>query len=292
MNGATNRSHLNSLLLQRGTTSDEIGREDAGVRIGGAIIGVGGSASDGGLFIGPDGNSNKLALYAITSAVGITKLISEVGTSFLSAVLHRFDIKITNFNTAGGNVKVYINLATDPIIDFTGSLIISGVANLDRFRIVGGATNGFVHSSEFIIDDSTDTRSFYGVSSHAPSAAGTTNTFTTGAYTDVDEVALDDSDLISSDTNAQEFNCNLDNLPAGNFSVRGFKTTVRAGCGASGPTTLKLGINSGGTRNTVDKVLSTTLDTYERIMLVNPITGLRFTNAEIDAMQLCLKSAA
>ena len=42
-------------------------REDAGVRIGGAIIGIGGSASDGGLFIGPDGNSNKLALYAITS---------------------------------------------------------------------------------------------------------------------------------------------------------------------------------------------------------------------------------
>ena len=254
------------------------------------------SQAEGGLFVGAySGSNTQLSLFMVTSAGVVSLLASEAGHNFTQNLLHRLDIQVTNWNNATiGNVKVWLDSASatsTPLINFTGNLSGSGFVNLDCVRAKAYTNDGNGDLSEIILADE-DTRTFLGVASLAPSAAGTTNTFTSGTYADIDEAILDDADLISSDTNAQEFNCNLNDLPAGNFSIRGFKTTVRAACGVSGPTTLKLGINSGGTRNTVDKTLSTSLDTYERMMLVNPITGLRFTPTEINAIQLCLKSAA
>ena len=66
------------------------------------------------------------------------------------------------------------------------------------------------------------------MASLAPSAAGDTNTWDSGAYTDIDEIVLDDTDMLKSGTAAQEFNCNLTDLPAGDFDVAGVKVTARA----------------------------------------------------------------
>ena len=81
--------------------------------------------------------------------------------------------------------------------------------------------------SEVILADE-DTRHFVGVASLAPSAAGDTNTWDSGAYTDIDEAVLDDADMLKSGTAAQDFNCNLNDLPAGDFDIGGVKVTARA----------------------------------------------------------------
>jgi len=258
-------------------------------------VGLGGSAVVGGLFIGRlQTNYDKLALFKITSAGVATTLAVEVASTYTSAALARFDIHFTGWDSVSGTVDVYLNGASTPQLSFSGDLTCSGVPDLDRFRLMGDSKPGEVadyqHVSEVIIADE-DTRSFAGVASLAPTAAGTTNTFDTGAYTDVDEVVVDDADLIASATVAQEFDCNINDLPAGDFVVRGIKVSARAVRGATGPATLKVGVNSGGTRDTADRSLTTALETHERMMELNPITGLRFTTAETNALQICLKSA-
>ena len=254
-------------------------------------FGMGNSSNTlGGFFIGPtSATANKLALYTIDTTGTITKVASETGTSLVGGALTRVDIQVTTWNNASTNIKVYLAGNSTAAINWTGST--TGIfTNLDCFRYMSNGTNNHDWVSEIIIADE-DTRAFVGVATLVPNGAGTVNTFDTGAYTDNDELVLDDSDMLQSATAAQEFECNLSNLPAGNFKIRGVKITARASKGATGPGTLKLGIDSGGTDNTVDQTLTTSLASYERVMPTNPVTSAAWTSTEVNALQADLVSA-
>ena len=248
------------------------------------------STADGGIFVGNGTDEHKLALWKITSAQTATKLTSETGTNFSLTTLHRIDMQITTFNNAATNIKIYLEGNSTPAIDWTGDTTGLGFTTLNCFRTLGD-NGSWTAVSEIILADE-DTRHFIGVASLAPSAAGDTNTWDSGAYTDIDEIVLDDTDMLKSGTAAQEFNCNLTDLPAGDFDVAGVKVTARAVKGASGPTKLGLGVRTGATDNTVDNALTTALASYDRLMTQNPVTSAAWTIAQVNALQACLKSVA
>lgn len=260
------------------------------IRVGEVGLGLS-TVPTGGLFLarGPD-SGNQMALWKETSTGVSTSIAAETGLSFGKDVLHRIDMHVTGFNTANGNVKVYLQTSPTPIIDFTGDLTISGVAALDCFRILANNTIS-VGLSEVILADE-DTRGFAGVATLWPNGAGAVNNWTSGTYPDIAEVVLNDQTMIVSAIAGQEFDCALSDLVVGNVTIRGVKLTARRVNGTSGPSQLGLGIRSGGISNTVDQPPTTALASADRIMEVNPVTGQRFTYAEVQALEMCLKSVA
>ncbi len=143
--------------------------------------------------------------------------------------------------------------------------------------------------SEAIVSDS-DTRTMSLVTL-APTALGTTHAWT-GAYTDVSEITIDDSTKVTTNTPAQDEQFTLNALPSGTDGVLAVKVAARAlATVAASASTLGLGVNSGGT---VDpgtlQATTTSFATYERLMLLNPVTSAGFTRSEINLLQLNLRS--
>jgi len=231
--------------------------------------------------------TNKLAI-AKWDGSSLSTLASEASTS-ASASLKKLDLQIINYNTASGTANLYydrILLAT-----YTGDMRISGITEFNSIIAKADGSGGRQSYSEIIIADA-DTRSFSMVT-HYPNAAGDTLDWT-GAYGNLDEETISDADLAYNNTDGNRALYNLSNLPTGSFSIIAVKAVVRALASAdSSPKTLNLGIKSGTTVNVSDnKTLTTSWDTYSRLMSTNPCTGSPFTPTEVDALQIALESEA
>ena len=127
-----------------------------------------------------------------------------------------------------------------------------------------------------------------------PNAAGDALTNFTGAYTTVDEITKDDSDLANSNTNDGTALYNLFPTPSGSFGVKAVGISARATKSSdSTPTKIALGVKSAGsTDDGSDQALTVAWATYQRLMTTNPLTTAVWTTAEIDALQLQLKARA
>lgn len=248
------------------------------------FCGLGASATaSSGLYVGLDSaTATKIALWKYNGTTW-TQLASETGTSLTDGKIH---MELINYG-ANAIVRVYFNSVL--IITYEGDVTVAGVTNVDSVFL--GPVAIVIYITEIIVS-TTDTRNMSLVTTY-PSAAGDTLDWT-GAYTTVDEDTINDADVAYDNTDGHQALYNLSNLPAGNFSVLAMKEVVRA-CKSSDstPTRLNLGIKSGGTVDVADtKTLTTSWASYERYMAVNPVTGVAFTPAEIDALQLCLESEA
>jgi len=243
------------------------------------------SESNSGLWIGSSTSSGtKVALFKYDGTTK-TQVSAETYNSLVDGI-RRIDVEIMNYGSSA-TINVYCDLAL--VISYTGDVSISGVSNFSAVGL-GGLVN--IELSEIIVADE-DTRTFSLVT-NAPSAAGTTSAWTAGAYTDIDETTINDATVAYTDTADVNQQFNLINTPTGDFSVKAVKIAARATKSADASVgTLKLGINSGGTVNVdAGQSLTTGWGTYERYMQVNPITTNAFTEAEIDALQLNIQSAA
>jgi hypothetical protein len=217
---------------------------------------------------------------------GGTQIATEAGHTYTSNVLHKVDLQVSSYG-ASATVNVYLNGVLT--ITFTGNAASFGVTNLDQAAIFTPIVITGMYVSEVIVSSSsTLTQSLVTL---APNAAGTTSGWA-GAYTDVNEITIDDSAAVSTNTPGLNEQFNLIDLPAGSWTIRAVKVAARAEVeGAATATTVALGINSGGTVNAgAAQALTTAWATYERLMLVNPITGVAFTTAEINALQSNLRS--
>lgn len=215
-----------------------------------------------------------------------TSLAVESGTSFSGNGFISVDISFSSWG-ASTAISVYINGTGTPVIDGTYDLSSLSVASLDCASVYGSGTS-FLYMAEVIVADE-DTRTMSLVTL-APSASGDTSDWT-GAYTDIDETTLSDTDNINSNTNDQVFQCGLTNTPAGSFVVRAVKIAARASKGSSGVATLKLGVKSGSTTDVdAGQTVGTYFKTFERLMSVNPVTSSAFTAGELDSLQLTLKA--
>ena len=105
-------------------------------------------------------------------------------------------------------------------------------------------------------------------------------------------MTLSDSDKIYSSTADADFQANLTEMPTGTFSVKAVKVAARCVDG-SGSKGIALGIKSGGTVNVGDtETCAGYWQTKERLMTVNPVTGVSFTPEDIEALQVNLRAKA
>jgi hypothetical protein len=246
-------------------------------------IGLGLNGTSKGLALGTAG-IGQVALYTVSGST-VNQIAAEVGTSASIGAIHKVDVHLVNYGVSA-TVSVYWNGAL--IISFSGNVAVSGVTNLDSIMMGIQSGNGEWIVSEIIVSDG-DTRAL-SLFTMAPTGPGTTDQWT-GSYTDVNETTINDSTVVSTNTAAQSEQFTLTQLPAGSFATSMVKEVARAYSSGT-PTSVALGINSSGVLdNGTPQVLTNAFATYERYMPVNPITGVAFTLAEINALQMNLRSS-
>jgi hypothetical protein len=254
------------------------------------MFGLMNSGANSGLWVGSSAASaTKIALikyYGVTATA--TELAAETLNSWAAGnVTGKLDVEVVNYG-ASAAVTVFWNGAA--VIAFSGNAAVPDMTDIDQAAQTGnsGATSTVI--SEVVIADQ-DTRAFSLVTL-APNAAGTTDNWT-GAFTDVNETTVNDATVVSTNTATQDEQFNLTDLPSGAFAIKAVKEAMRAANTAGAAATdVALGINSGGSVDAGSPAgLTTAFATYERLMLVNPVTGIAFTTAEINALQVNLRSS-
>jgi hypothetical protein len=238
-----------------------------------------------GLYVGNDSSTaSKVALWKLDGSTW-TELASESGAS-LSSAPQAVDMQVTNFG-ATATVNVYV--AGTLKITYSGSTAITGVSNLDCVSLPGNS--GVFVASEIIVADA-DTRAMSLVTM-APNAAGDANNWTTGTYASINPTTINDANVIAVNTTGQDFQANCIDLPSGSFSVNAVKVAARAEVTAgSTPTSVKLGVKTGGTVNVdAGHTLTAAFTTYERLMTTNPVTSAAWLSSDMNALQMDLQSA-
>ena len=245
--------------------------------------GLGDFIANRGIFVGTGPASNyQVALYAYGSGV-TTTLAQESGTSFTSA-LQKIDVEITGPMSAA-TVNVYIDLVL--VLTFFGNLAFyTGLSGFDCARVGPSPQWGI---SEFVICD-LDTRNFDVFSQYGIADGGTDQW--TGTYTDYNEVQINDASMVFSNAPAEDEQALGAHLPTGVFSVIGCNEVARfSKVVGSMVGTLKLGVKTNSTINVDGGHSATTAWAQaERAMILNPVTGLAWTPAEINALQIDLQS--
>lgn len=238
-----------------------------------------------GFYVGAGAVNGKLALYKYESSTK-TRLASEAITSFNG--LQKVDVYVEGIG-ASKNIKVYLEGTL--LIDFTGDTTLGSVTDLNQIVLRNDGGAGSNYFSEIIVANE-DTRALRLVTL-IPNAAGD-DLWVGGAYTDVDEIATSDADLAYTNTNDDDFSMNLSTIPTGTFRVRAVMESARVVMtGDSTPQGIALGVKSGGSYDYGTKQnLSTGWNTYQRLMTTNPVTTNEWTQAEIDALQINLRSKA
>jgi hypothetical protein len=247
------------------------------------------STTNKGIWLGmSSGNTQNLTLGKFDGSTLTALATGTDGT--VSAGCRKVDVYISGVG-AGTVIKVYIDGSSVAHIDWSGDISSIGITGYDCIGITapsGGTC--FAGLSEFVVADE-DTRTFSVVTNY-PNGAGDNNDWT-GAYTDVDESTMSDSDLIYVNSDAKDAIFNLSDLPSGTFSVRALRIAAR--CMKSGDSSIaniKLGfkIGSPGTIDVGSNIaLPTNWGTVERI--VATINGVQPSTSDIGSLESVLRSA-
>lgn len=234
------------------------------------------------------GGSATLALYKYDGST--STLLASSSTLFYAGntnTQHRLDLQVSSYGSSG-TLNLYVDGGL--AVTYTGNIAVGSVTNLDGVAIVReGNNNAF---SEIIVADE-DTRAFVGLVTMAPTAAGTTDAWA-GAFTDVNEVSVNDSTMISTNTITQDEQFNVTDMPTGNFSIKAVVVAARATSTATATATkVALGFNSGGTVAVGTSQLTTTAWVrYSQIFAQNPVTSANWLLSDMNALQIDLRSGS
>ena len=277
--GAVTSAWLHSRVFFYGA-SVSAGRTTAGVTLAGTTKG---------LFVGVDAATiGKAALVTLNGTTRV-QLAVESGTSFVVNTSSRIDLRILNYG-ATATVEVYVNQVL--VISYSGDVTVSGMTAFDTVSFGSGYGISSVHVSEFIVSD-TDTRTIQGLVTGALTSNGTTNAWTNPTYTNINAAAVTDATPTYTPTPGQDNQYNITDMPAGAYAVLARKITMRAAAGPATATGIKMGYNSGGSIGFgagASKAPGGAYGTHEQLDAVNPVTGLAWTQAEQNALQLNFRS--
>ncbi len=233
-----------------------------------------------GIYVGVGSANSRLAIYKYDGTT-LTKLAEETGNSLTSGAINLLTLKFSNFGSSC-TINLYSN-GGSAVISGTYDASISGVSNLDSVVLFTPNVNYYGLFSEVVIADE-DTRGF-SIVTHAPNAAGTTNDWT-GAYTDINETAINDSTAVYVNMTGKDEQFNLTNLPSGKWGIKAMRIVARMAKSNSTPTTVALGYNNGGSIDAgTSQAVTTSWATYERL---DNTPG--YTQAQVDSLQLNLRS--
>lgn len=218
-----------------------------------------------------------------------TTLVTSTAT-IAGSTSYKLDIAIDSYG-ASGRVRVYIDQVL--FIDTGAGVNIAsgGSTSLNVVYLTTLRTIVDTPWSECIVADE-DTRPL-SVKTLVPNAAGDTTAWTSGAYTDIDDVAASDLDNAVSETALQILTVNCTGMPTGfgGNTVRALKAVAYCARGASGPSKLALGLRQSSTNAFVTgQSLDTGYTAISTTWTTNPITLAAFTTAEIEAIQLAYRS--
>jgi hypothetical protein len=255
-----------------------------------AYIGVIKNTADHkGIYFGISGTSGNAAKAAVYKWDGTTetKLYEEAGYSIPMWTNTKIDVQITDYG-ATADIRVYIGGSANAVISQDNvDISISAVSDLDAVCLMPHGNNAY--ASEIIVADE-DTRTFSLVTIY-PTGAGDTEEWD-GAYSDVDEYTISDADIAYTNVVDENFQTQMSNLPSGSFAVKAVHMSMRACKSADAtPTGIHLGVRSGSSDDhAAASTMQTYWYTYKREMATNPITSAVWSQGEIDALQLSLRS--
>jgi hypothetical protein len=244
-----------------------------------------------GIYVGVGSTFSRAAIFKWDGTT-LTQLAMGTADLFpgnVSVVNTKFDLQIINYG-ASSTINLYVNGNITPYCTFTGNSTISGVTNFTNVAISTSFGNSGTYCSEFIIADE-DTRTF-SLLTMAPVSNGSTQQWT-GAYTDVNEQVIDDSNAVFTNTATQDEQFGLTDLPAGTYFPRSVRIAARAS-NTIGATAnhVALGVNSGGTvAPGTAQATTTAFGTYEQIYAQNPVTSANWALSEINPLQINLRSS-
>jgi len=236
------------------------------------------------------GSSGVLSAYRSSTVLVSSAFAMSLATTYFVEVyfkLHdssgRFVVKVN------GIIVIDFTGDTNPSLTTFNSLIFGNAAT-------GAASYGFAYYDNIILDTTNWIGKTY-IQGLAVTGAGTTTQLTpsTGSnYACVDEIPASDTDYVYSNTVDQ-----LDTYAAGNLT--GTIGTIKAVQvqsrvvkeGTATPQNIKLAVRSGATDYvSADKVVPTTAATVAGIWETDPATSAAWSEANVNAVEIGVKTAA
>jgi hypothetical protein len=244
------------------------------------------------------GGSARLRLKINSTSPSTMTLESYNGTSATTlatssltttaAVLIRLDVLVDY--QASGRVRVWVDGVL--FIDYSGNVSAGGGTTLDSVNFSCLSSVSTARWSEIIVTDGEDPRPL-AVKTLVPNATGDVTGWTSGVFGDIDDTTASDVDLAVSDTAMQVLAVNCTGMPTGwgGLTVRAVKSVALCARGATGPSKLALGLRQSSTNGfATAQTLDTGYGPVSTTWTANPVTGLAFTPAEIEAIQLAYRS--
>jgi hypothetical protein len=220
---------------------------------------------------------------------------SAIALNSNTTYLIRAYIKIAD---SGGRILVTVNGIT--AIDFTGDTKPGADTQMNliffgRSSELSGSCSAYQYIDNLIIDTAAFPVGNPKIQGKPVNGAGTTNTFTSGAYTDVDEVPADGAAGLITNTVGHIFTGTKAALSGSVASINA--VTVYGVALASGnptPKNIQLGVRSGGTDYfATDKLVPfVTAQALNRIMEVDPDTSAAWTESGLNNAEIGIKSVA
>ena len=231
--------------------------------------------------------SRKAQFVVYDNSGGATVLL-ESANPVLSTTsgLLKIDLQVTYSNP--GRIRLFVNGV--PALDYTGNTLVGGSTTLNKFNLYAVNERGGLGTnySEVMIAD-RDTRTL-SLKTHTPVATAPGHNWI-GSVSDVSEVTLDESTMLTTDALDATAKFTIDSLPTGNFAVRGVKVSTWAARGGTGPANIAVGVNVGGTDNYgPDRPLDTGYGPINRIMDQNPVANRGWSPQDIASLQIVAKS--
>lgn len=230
------------------------------------------------------GSSDAFLRFRNSSGV-MTNISGNIGPD-VSNVLFYMDIEI---DFTGNTISIYKN---DILLFASGSLDFTNIPDAETIKYIRIQGFGFLRVSEIIIADeqTIDMR----VATLFPNGNGAVQGWDAGDFTDIDDLDLNTGDVLESGTVGQEatfLQPGIDN----SFStrpVRGVSFTPTARENGAGPSTIDIGYRHDGSQfYPFSLALQAGFLSDNFFESTNAGTGLAFTVADVNALQLAYRSA-
>ena len=223
-------------------------------------------------------------LVTYDDAMTSSKIASSSGSQPTN--LMKLDVQIT-YGTPG-TVRVFVNQTE--VITYTGNdLVKNATTQLSGVSLASPSTATDLSYWSEVIAAERDTRTLM-LKTHVPTATNAGNQWQ-GAYTDIDEVAANEADGISTNAVDQVAMFGVSDLPEGNLAIRGFKVSGYAARGETGPANAQLGLTTNGnTAFSTNRSVDTGWTRISNIWETNPVSGSPWTASEINALSIGVRS--
>jgi len=236
----------------------------------------------------------RLTINGYPKVYSSSTLLATAATPLVTNTTYLIEIYYT-IADSGGKFSVKINGIS--AIDFTGDTKPGTDTTFDNVYFGSQGSNyGYAYYDNIILDSANWIGKTY-IQGLAPTGAGTTTQLTPSAgsnYACVDEIPASDTDYVYSNTVDQ-----LDTYAAGNLT--GTIGTIKAVQvqsrvvkeGTATPQNVKLAVRSGATDYvSADKVVPTTAATVASIWETDPATSAAWSEANVNAVEIGVKTAA